>query len=220
MIRLVRICFLDQYWEKGKWKLPLLLTVSLVLYEVAAVKVMTVLSKLYSSVSSQNRDLFWTTLGYSIAVVTVISIFKSMCSFASDSCALRWRSFLVEYMQDSYILRSQSQNTLALSIDGIDQRITQDVDLFTSKCATLLSQVMLLPLVIAFYSVYLAVSFGWITVAICFSYFVVGCIGGSSLARRLVNLTYLQEFYEGLCDFDYHSFTVVLMMHDNNHTCR
>ena len=191
-----RICLLDECWEKGKWKLPAILIVSLMLYELTAIQIMTVLSKLYASVSSQDQGLFWSTLSYSFAVVTLTSLLKSLCSFSADSCALQWRCSIVDFLQCRYVLKSSLHSTAVLNIDGIDQRITQDVDLFTSKCASALSQVALLPFVIVYYSLYLTLSFGWITL-ICFSYFGVGCLMGSLLADRLVRLTYLQEFFEG-----------------------
>lgn len=192
-----RICLLDECWEKGKWKLPVILIVSLMLYELTAIQIMTVLSKLYASVSSQDQGLFWSTLSYSFAVVTLTSLLKSLSSFSADSCALQWRCSIVDFLQCRYVLKSSLHSTAVLNIDGIDQRITQDVDLFTSKCASALSQVALLPFVIVYYSLYLTLSFGWITLLICFSYFGVGCLMGSLLANRLVRLTYLQEFFEG-----------------------
>jgi len=187
---------LNECWEKGKWKMPLFLIASLVLYELTAVQIMTVLSQLYASVSSQDQDLFWSTLNYSFVIVTITSLFKSLCSFAADSCALQWRCSIVDYVQSRYMLKSSLHSTV-LNMDGIDQRITQDVDLFTSKFSFLLSQVALLPLVIVYYAIYLSLSFGWISLFICFSYFGVGCLMGSLLAGRLVRLTYLQEFFEG-----------------------
>jgi len=192
-----RICLLDDCWEKGKWKLPVILIVSLMLYELTAIQIMTVLSRLYASVSSQDQGLFWSTLSYSFAVVTLTSLLKSLCSFSADSCALQWRCSIVDFLQCRYVLKSSLHSTAVLNIDGIDQRITQDVDLFTSKCASALSQVALLPFVIVYYSLYLTLSFGWITLLICFSYFGVGSLMGSLLADRLVRLTYLQEFFEG-----------------------
>jgi ABC-type uncharacterized transport system fused permease/ATPase subunit len=192
-----RICLLDECWQKGKWKIPVILILSLMLYELAAIQIMTVLSQLYASVSAQDQGLFWSTLSYSLVVVTLTSLFKSLCSFFADSCALQWRCTIVDFLQRRYVLKSSLHSTAVLNMDGIDQRITQDVDLFTSKCASLLSQVALLPFVIVYYSLYLTLSFGWITLLICFSYFGVGCLMGSLLAGRLVRLTYLQEFFEG-----------------------
>lgn len=193
--KILKLYFIDQDDIKGKWKPFLGLLILLVAYELIAVNFMSILSKLYSSVASRDMEMFWNTLIYSMLVIIVISLIKSLINYMTDTCSLYWRTYIMQYIHKFYTIRIEE--ILNSNIDGIDQRITQDVERLCTKSSQFLTEVMILPFVILFYSFFLVIKFGLITLGICLMYFTIGYIISFFLSSQLNKLTYLQEKYEG-----------------------
>mmetsp|Transcript_83835 Transcript_83835/g.233886 ORF Transcript_83835/g.233886 Transcript_83835/m.233886 type:complete len:787 (-) Transcript_83835:257-2617(-) len=88
-------------------------------------------------------------------------------------------------------------------IDNPDQRITQDVDLFTSAFAELVASLVVIPVLVVYYTWYLWTNFNWMLPAFCYLYFALGAIMQGILVKRVVRFVYLQERYEGNFRFDH-----------------
>lgn len=80
-----------------------LLIGSAVAVEIVAVQLMDVLASFYSSVSSEDSEMFVHTLLRAFVITTLISMFKSILQYSTESTALEWRKGLVLYLQSLYI---------------------------------------------------------------------------------------------------------------------
>lgn len=127
-----------------------------------------------------------------------MSILKSLVVYTSDTCALKWRISLVDALQKKFVKDDVAYHVLSNDlIENVDQRITQDVDRFTTLFSQLLVKVIVLPLVILYYWYFLTVRFGAYVPLVCFMYFAVGGFVSYFLARKLPSLVYSQEQREG-----------------------
>mmetsp|Transcript_23558 Transcript_23558/g.52305 ORF Transcript_23558/g.52305 Transcript_23558/m.52305 type:complete len:694 (+) Transcript_23558:143-2224(+) len=191
--RLWRLCLLDECVEHRKYKLPTLLLVTTLAYEIVSMRVMGILSNLYRAVASQDSGLFWATLSYALVVVGLISLLKSINTYAQGSCALYWRTTVVNFVHERLVVASAA----AARLEGAEQRATQDVDRLTQRAAKFAADTAALPVVIVFYTTYLIQLFGPAVPLLCFLYFALGSLACFLLARRLVELVYAQEKCEG-----------------------
>lgn len=199
-MKILKLCLIENCYDRNKWQVPCLLFVSLSLYELSASFIMKVLSNLYASITTENSILFWNTISYAFFLVIIVSFLKSVSSYASDSCAISWRGFIVDFIHRNYMVErfeSDGDKMCFYGLDNIDQRTTQDVDRLTTQTAKLFEAVAVLPIVIIYYTFYIACLFGWISPALCFVYFSCGCIASYFIAKEIVVIVYQQELMEG-----------------------
>lgn len=175
----------------ASWRLTAWLAFVAIVTEAAAALVMYMLSSLYLSVTTNNRRSFWENIAFTFAVVSIQAIFHSYKVYLGDKCSIYWRKALVDHLQ---------ANVPALydrPVPNTDQRITQDVDMLCSELYQLVERTIVLPVSIAFYSVYLVMHFGLIPWLCCILYFVMGAAISSAFATRIVQLVYQQGQFEG-----------------------
>lgn len=180
--------------------MPTLLVFGSAAFEVVSLHIMGILSNFYRSVSSHDLPLFYNTLWTSIIVVSIVAALKSCVAFVADACALQWRSCLVSYIHRIYSQGSEYSgidNCTVGRLDFVDQRITQDVDRLTTQGAKLFAATAVIPGVIIFYAVYLAVLFGPLAPLLCLLYFLVGSAVSYVIARGIAGTVYKQERLEG-----------------------
>eukprot|EP01031_Cornospumella_fuschlensis_P026902 gene26902-32509_t len=82
-------------------------------------------------------------------------------------------------------------------VSSTDQRVTQDIDAFCEKLAELLEKLVVSPVMLLFYSIYLAITFGVLAVIACLIYFVVGSSLSSLFTNAIIDLVYKQSQFEG-----------------------
>jgi ABC-type uncharacterized transport system fused permease/ATPase subunit len=170
------------------------------LYEVASIGVMKIISKFYLSVTSQDIHLFLNCLVQALLLVTLISIFKSFKIYYSDRIALQCRYKIVRYLHENYIGAAGAGYLIQERrdiIDHPDQRATQDVDRLTKEMSSFLVNVMSLPGILLFYTIYLWLTVGPFAPLMCYLYFLIGSFCSYFQARALIPLVYEQEKLEG-----------------------
>ncbi|CAG8454639.1 2783_t:CDS:2, partial [Scutellospora calospora] len=78
-----------------------------------------------------------------------------------------------------------------------DQRITQDVDKFADSLRVICEEVIIAPILIAYYTYLTWVFSGYLGPLLIYAYFIFGIIGSRFLIVPLVNLVFMKEFHEG-----------------------
>lgn len=172
-----------------------------IFYEISSIGIMKIISKFYFSVSSQNHQLFLHCLWQSLLLITIISIFKSLKIYYCERIAIQSRYKLTNYLHYHligkhgicYFLQYENKN----KIDNPDQRITQDIDKLTQEISTFLMNVISIPAILLFYSIYLWLTIGFFAPMMCYLYFIIGSLCSYFQAKRLVPLVYEQEKLEG-----------------------
>lgn len=195
--KLAHLCVVRDCVRDRKWVMPALLILGSIGYEIVSLRIMGVLSSIYRSVSTQDMPMFYNTLLTACIVVALISTLKSFVAFASDTCAIQWRSCIVDCIQYGYSMCGFKEDHGIGRVDTVDQRITQDADRLTAQLAKLFATTAVLPGVILFYAIYLAVLFGPVVPLLCVLYFVLGSAVSYFMARGIVGTVYHQEQLEG-----------------------
>ena len=178
---------------------PICMLVSTCLaFELSSVLIMTIISKFYLAITSQDLSAFLSCLWRATWIITIVSICQSLKTFAVDYTALQWRSRLVTTLHT--YLNANPPWTLQVAthlVENIDQRTTQDIYRLTLKLATLFSTVLTLPAIILFYSYYLTSLFGFLPPLACLGYFLIGAVFTRWQAQKIIPLVYQQEAQEG-----------------------
>jgi len=109
----------------------------------------------------------------------------------------------VKYIQFKYINENSFYSLFLFyqDLDHPDQRITQDLDRFTSSLALVIAELITAPLIIALYSYLTVVRIAWYAPLLVLAYFLVGYVIQKILTSPIVRLVFFQERLEG--DFRY-----------------
>lgn len=218
--KLFRIFCWTDLWAQRKFVWPSVLLIASISYEVMSAQIMIILSNIYTAISSGDVSLFQHTVWFGLFITTIVAILKSVIGLASDMCSLHWRKYVVQhiqqYLRSSYLLNESQQ-----ALYPINQRITQDVDRLTISVAGLVANILILPCVILYYTIYLFSMFGLIVPLICYIYFAFGSILSYFLAQTISDLVYQQEQFEGifrnLCmEFETHAKEIHILEGDLN----
>ena len=90
----------------------------------------------------------------------------------------------------------EKRNTQGKSLDNPDQRITNDIDQFSSTLPALLLQIILAPSIIGYYTYKLYTFFGWPAPAFCWAYFLLGALINNFLIKLIIPIVYVGEKLE------------------------
>ncbi|RYH19899.1 hypothetical protein EON65_25325 [archaeon] len=173
------------------WWLSVLLGATSLAAEISSAAVMYLLPNFYLAITDDNQTEFWRLVCIALVMITLVSILYSIKTYLSGICQVNWRVSLIKYMHSN--IRSV-YDKLASSTD---QRVTQDVDSFCEQLADLLEKLIVSPVMLVFYSVYLAVTFGVLAVLACLVYFAIGSVLSNLFSNAIMSLVYRQSHYEG-----------------------
>jgi len=181
------------------------LIVASVCQEISASYIMTIISGFYLAISQKNAEMFFAILWKSLIITTIVSILKSFTNFFQDWCAVAWRKSLVSSVQALYLSGKVSSSGCPLvyelvtqqKLDNPDQRLSQDLDLFTRKLAEFTQKTIVVPGLIVYYTWFIWHLLGWPAPAACYLFFFSSALVNALLLRRIVPYIYLQEKYEG-----------------------
>ncbi len=212
--------------SEDKWKARLML-LGIVLLNLAAVYMLVLLNEwnrvFYDALQNKQADVFWTQLGrftYLAFAFIIIAVYKF---YLTQLLQMRWRGWMTRNYMDRWLAHrafykielarygaTGTPATTSVPTDNPDQRIQEDVNLFTTYTITLSmgllnSVVTLLSFVGILWSLSGAFSFSlggstyvipgfmvWMAVLYC----VVGSVITHYIGRRLIPLNFQQQRFE------------------------
>lgn len=161
---------------------------------------MSSLSEFYIAIANRNYESFKKTLIFLTFIILALTVFKVFKAYYCEMCYNSWRQLLTEKSIDEIFFNDiQSKNRIMyeIKLDNVDQRITQDVDKLSKHLSNLFERLVIVPLVIIYYTLYLFFLLGWIVPAMCFINFLFGVVISGLIASKIISLVYRQESLEG-----------------------
>ncbi|CAG8565186.1 12629_t:CDS:10 [Acaulospora morrowiae] len=156
-------------------------------------------SKFYKVLVGQDLEGFKMVTIFSVVVVLGAGLGMSLMKLIGSFFSLSTRKVLTKHLQDRYI-KSDSFYRLLVTradIDNPDQRITQDVDRFSETLRSVCEEIMVAPVLIAYYTYQTWNLGGFLGPAMIYLYFLIGLVASKFMITPLVNLVFMKEFYEG-----------------------
>jgi ABC-type uncharacterized transport system fused permease/ATPase subunit len=187
-------------------------------YELCGLLVMDIVASFYLAIVSSDRAYYTSSLLKAVGVVSLIAVLKTLQTLLQDACALQWRLSLVAALHRQYSLSPYAPIPQAPLADP-DQRLTQDAERLTTTAASVLPALVLKPLVAAWFTGYLYLSFHWSVPALCYAYFAGGLLVSWLLSAPLAVAVARQEALEGALRYQ-HALHHALPLQPPQHQCR
>eukprot|EP01114_Cavostelium_apophysatum_P024712 TRINITY_DN976_c0_g1_i2.p1 TRINITY_DN976_c0_g1~~TRINITY_DN976_c0_g1_i2.p1 ORF type:complete len:603 (-),score=109.23 TRINITY_DN976_c0_g1_i2:19-1827(-) len=164
-----------------------------------------VVGNFYNSIIESDKKLFFNVMYMSCGVILGSALLQSIIQFNVELLAWQWRKALCFYLHGKYFVKSLYYKVVSLDqrVDNPDQRITQDVDNFSTTLATTFSNCVTSPLLIVVYTYRCAAQIGWYAPLIVLGYFLLGYIINKFIMSPIVKLVFNQEQLEGNFRFDH-----------------
>ncbi|CAG8546815.1 9529_t:CDS:2 [Paraglomus brasilianum] len=171
--------------------------------EITVYYVGTIPSRFYGVFVGKDWDGFKVVLMMALLFVIAAGVGKSLVQFINGLFALTTRRILTRYIQTRYVNGKTLYRLLVWQpeIDNPDQRITQDTSNFSTKLASILSEVIITPVLIIYYTYKCFVISGYLGPMLIYLYFVVGTVCTRFLIPPIVELVFLKEQQEGYFRF-------------------
>ena len=149
-----------------------------------------------------NKDLegFKSACLYSLAIIAGMVVVKSVRQYTGKVLIVTWRRQLCLHLHTLYLRSSASYKLLVLDTDKLDnpdQRITADVSSVVSSYGGIVSDLVLVPVLIGYYTYDAYRRAGWHGPTAMFVYFVISTAINKVLMAPAVRLTVMMEQREG-----------------------
>ncbi|KYR00586.1 ABC transporter D family protein [Tieghemostelium lacteum] len=161
------------------------------------------LSNVYGSFTTGDRPLFVSSIIKGFIFIGLSALFDSSIKFIVSILSWRWRKILCLAIQDQYFKNNVYYKIIAFNdkVDNPDQRITSDIDQFTSLLGTIISQCITAPMVVIYYTYLTLKSMDWYAPVIVYAYFFLGYFVNKLVMSPMVSINFFQDKLEG--DFRY-----------------
>jgi len=149
-----------------------------------------------------NKDLeeFKDACLYSLMIILGIVVMMSSRQYTGKVLIVRWRRKLCLYIHHLYLRDNAYYKLLVLDedkLDNPDQRVTADVNSVTSSYGKIVSDLVLVPVLIGYYTYDAYTRAGWLGPTAMYIYFVISTGINKLLMAPVVSLTVKMEQREG-----------------------
>ncbi|KAF9434465.1 ATP-binding cassette sub- D member 4, partial [Entomortierella beljakovae] len=172
--------------------------------EVVVYFVGNITPQYYKVLNDKDSSSFKGLLFSSLFTVFLAGFCKCMVFFVGGLLSLEIRRTLTIYLHQIYIRPKLFYRILYMheeEVDNPDQRITQDVDKISVSMGKMVEDLMITPLLIAFYTWQCFKMTGWIGPACIYGYFVFSTVVGRILINPIVDAVFFKEAAEGYFRF-------------------
>ncbi|OAD03035.1 hypothetical protein MUCCIDRAFT_178464 [Mucor lusitanicus CBS 277.49] len=168
-------------------------------YEVLVYFVGMVPSQFYSILTSRDTIGFSKYILPCLLLVFSTATCKSLLNFMGGLFALKARKLLTIHLQNKYI-KPKSMYTLVMNhekVDNPDQRITQDVDKFAETLRQIVTNLIIAPVMVVYYTYKCWIVTGFAGPLLIYVYFLLGSFISRKFIQPIVNAVFFKELQEG-----------------------
>ncbi|CAO0791458.1 unnamed protein product [Mucor circinelloides] len=168
-------------------------------YEVLVYFVGMIPSQFYSILTSRDTVGFSKYILPCLFLVFSTATCKSLLNFMGGLFALKARRLLTIHLQNKYI-KPKSMYTLVMNhekVDNPDQRITQDIDKFAETLRQIVTNLIIAPVMVVYYTYKCWVVSGFAGPLLIYVYFLLGSFISRKFIQPIVNAVFFKELQEG-----------------------
>ena len=154
----------------------------------------------YKVLGNKDLDEFQDACLYSLMIILGIVVVMSSRQYTGKVLIVRWRRKLCLYLHHLYLRDNAHYKLLVLDeekLDNPDQRITSDVNSVTSSYGKIVSDLVLVPVLIGYYTYDAYTRAGWLGPTAMYIYFIISTSINKLLMAPVVRLTVRMEQKEG-----------------------
>ncbi|CAO3629097.1 unnamed protein product [Mucor fragilis] len=168
-------------------------------YEVLVYFVGMIPSRFYAILTSRDTIGFSKYILPCLLLVFSTATCKSLLNFMGGLFALKARKLLTIHLQNKYI-KPKSMYTLVMNhekVDNPDQRITQDVDKFAETLRQIVTNLIIAPVMVVYYTYKCWIVTGFAGPLLIYIYFLLGSFISRKFIQPIVNAVFFKELQEG-----------------------
>ncbi|KAJ1866450.1 hypothetical protein LPJ78_001811 [Coemansia sp. RSA 989] len=155
-------------------------------------------SEFYRVLGNRDREAFGPLLARCVGVVALAGMCKAGLEYASGMLGVAMRRELTQHTHSRYLRRGRLYPVVSGGrIDNPDQRIAQDVERLARSAAEVLTEVLVAPFLIGYYTAKCWMISGVFGPLAIYGYFVVGAIATRWAMGPIMRQVYKQEQAEG-----------------------
>ena len=176
-----------------------------VLNETAIYSVGMITGAYYKVLGDKDWHQFWLQTIKALVLIISLALIKSCKEYVASTVQIELRKSLTKKIHLKYFshLSYYKLNVIDREKDNLDQRITQDIQLFCQQMSVILPDVIVSPFIIAFYTYRSFVIIGYIGPLGCLLFFIISTLLNKSLISSVLQWVYLQQKYEGNFRFEH-----------------
>ncbi|ORZ23878.1 ABC transporter transmembrane region 2-domain-containing protein [Lobosporangium transversale] len=180
--------------------LYIIMTVFCCINESVVYYVGTIPSRYYKVLGDKDPSAFWWLLVTSTLAVFLAAFGKSVIFLLGSLLSLESRRTLTLYFHKIYIRPKLFYRILYMheeEVDNPDQRITQDIDKMSESMRKMVEDLIIIPLLIVFYTYQCWMMTGWIGPVCIYGFFLLSTIISRLLINPIVDAVFYKESAEG-----------------------
>ncbi|KAJ1666925.1 hypothetical protein EV178_001839 [Coemansia sp. RSA 1646] len=155
-------------------------------------------SEFYKVLGDKDRAAFFPLLLRCFVVVAMAGASKAVLEYIGGRLGVMMRSVLTQYTHRRYMAAQRLYPLVSQgAIDNPDQRIAQDIERFSATAADVLSELLIAPFLVAYYTVKCWSISGFFGPLSVYIYFVLGALVTRLAMPPVVRAVYRQEREEG-----------------------
>lgn len=155
----------------------------------------------YNVLGKKDLDSFKDACIHGVLIIGGIVVVKSMRQYLGKVLVVCWRKKLCLFLHDLYLNRNANYKLLMLDtedkLDNPDQRMTSDINSVTSSYGRIISDLVLVPALVGYYTYDAYMRAGWLGPTAMYVYFVISTVINKMLMAPAVRLTVSMEQKEG-----------------------
>ncbi|KAJ2546824.1 hypothetical protein EV175_005458 [Coemansia sp. RSA 1933] len=155
-------------------------------------------SEFYKVLGDKDRAAFFPLLVRCFMVVAIAGASKAVLEYIGGRLGVMMRSVLTQHTHQRYMAARRLYPLVSQgAIDNPDQRIAQDIERFSSSAADALSELLIAPFLVAYYTVKCWSISGFFGPLSVYIYFALGALATRMAMPPVVRAVYRQEREEG-----------------------
>lgn len=149
---------------------------------------------------NKDMDKFKAACLHSLLIIVGVVVTKSARVYCGKVLIVGWRRKLCLYIHRLYLTGNSSYKLIVLDedkLDNPDQRMTSDVSSVVETYGGVVSDLILVPFITAYYTYQAYTRAGWLGLTACYVYFILSTAVNKFLMSPVVRLTANKEQKEG-----------------------
>ena len=154
----------------------------------------------YKVLGNKDMEKFKAACLHSLLIIVGVVVTKSARVYCGKVLIVGWRRKLCLYIHSLYLTGNSSYKLIVLDedkLDNPDQRMTSDVSSVVETYGGVVSDLILVPFITAYYTYQAYARTGWLGLTACYLYFILSTAVNKFLMGPVVRLTANKEQKEG-----------------------
>jgi len=154
-------------------------------------------SRLIKHLIDKNNSEFWKNFGIGVGLLAINATVAALVVYFEKRMYIRFRYELTRKLLNRYFQKNNFYKLNNSSLDNVDQRISMDIERFSSTSSQVIKVLVITPFTLSWYIYKCWIVTSWWGPLACFIFFLIGSLVNNLTLPRVVRESQLVESREG-----------------------